>query len=153
MTKKRLELSIEEDIIDKAKKTIPNLSGFVETCLKQYLGVSKNLLPTSRMHELVETMSKCQLELYLMNERRNIEEVKKQAQEDEIRIAWMKLYAEYRDQRVINKDYLKHASETLGVDQEELTDIVEVCYAYRHKGTVDVTSWSEVYDAYGYGDD
>ena len=151
--KKQLILTIDEEVIDKAKNTIPNISGFVEECLKQYLGIGNNLLPTSKMHELVETISKSQLELYLMNEKGNIEEAKQKATEDEIRIAWMKLYATYRDQRVIDKDYLKHASEILDVPGEELTDIVEVCYVYNRNDSVDVTDWSAVYEAYGYGDD
>ena len=152
MTKKQLILTIDEDVVDKAKKQIPNISRFAEECLKQYLGIGNNLIPTFKMNELTQTISKCQLELYLMNERNKIEENIKKASEDEIRIAWMKLYAEYRDQRVINKDKLKHASEVLKVSEEELTDIVEVCYAYRHND-VDVTDWSTVYKEYGYGDD
>ena len=153
MTKKQLILTIDEDLIDNAKKHIPNISAFVEECLKNYLGVGIGLVETSKMQDLVMTISKSQLELYLMNERGNIEEAKKEAEQEEIRLAWMRLYAEYRDQRTINKDYLKHASEILNVPEEELTDIVEVCYAYRHNGGVDVTDWSAVYEAYGYGDD
>lgn len=152
MTKKQLILTIDEDLIDNAKKHIPNISAFVEECLKNYLGVGIGLVETSKMQDLVMTISKSQLELYLMNERGNIEEAKKEAEQEEIRLAWMRLYAEYRDQRTINQDYLKHASEVLGVDQEELSDIVTVCFAYRHNGTVDVTSWEDVYGAYGYGD-
>ena len=151
--KKQLILTIDEDIVDKAKKQIPNISGFVEECLKQYLGIGNNLLLTSKMHELVQTISKSQLELHLMTERGNIEEAKQKAAEDEIRIAWMKLYAEYRDTRTINQDKLKHASKVLNVPEEELIDIVEVCYAYSRDSDVDVTNWNEVYKEYGYGDD
>lgn len=153
MTKEKATISIDSEVLEKARKQIPNLSGFIENCLKQYLGVGNNLLPTSKMHELVETISKSQLELHLMTERGNIEEAKKQAAEDEIRIAWMRLYAEYRDQRVINQDKLKHASEVLGVPGEELTDIVEVCFVYCRNDDVDVTDWQAVYEHYGYGDD
>ena len=69
MTKKQLILTIEEDIVEKAKKHIPNISAFVEECMKQYMGIGNNLTPTSKMHELVDTISKCHLELYLMNQR------------------------------------------------------------------------------------
>ena len=151
--KKQLILTIDEDVVDKAKKQIPNISGFVETCLKQYLGIGTNLIPTSKMNELVETISKSQLELYLMNERSHIEEAKQKAAEDEIRIAWMKLYAEYRDTKTINQDKLRYASEILKVSTEELVDIVEVCYAFSRRDEIDVTDWEEVYKEYGYGDD
>lgn len=153
MTKEPIKLSIDSDLLEKAKKQIPNISKFVEECLKQYLGIGNNLISTSKMNELTETISKCQLELYLMNEMSHIEEAKQKAEQDEIRIAWMKLYTEYRDTRTINQDKLQHASKTLNVGSEELVDIVEVCYAYSRDDGIDVTDWNSVYKNYGYGDD
>ena len=152
MSKKQLILTIEEDIVEKAKKTIPNVSGFVEECLKQYLGIGNNLIHTSKMNELVETIGKCQLELYLMNERGNIEEAKEKAAKQEINLAWRRLYTTYRDTRTIDETLLTNASEILGVDKVELTDIVEVCYAFSRTDEIDVTEWTEVYAQYG-GDD
>ena len=152
MTKEPIKLSIDSELLEKAKKQIPNISAFVEECLKQYLGIGNNLTPTSKMYDLVETISKSQLELYLMNERQHIEEAKQKAEKQEINLAWRHLYTEYRDTRTINQDKLKHASEVLGVNSEELTDIVEVCYVFSRDDDVDVTEWSEVYAAYG-GDD
>lgn len=149
MTKKRIELTIEEETLEKAKKQIPNISGFFEECLKQYLGVGNNLTPTSKMHELVETISKSQLELYLMNEREHIEEAKEKAAKQEINLAWRRLYTEYRDTRTINQEKLNHASEILNVSCEELTDIVEVCFVFsRTDEDVDVTEWNSVYKKY-----
>ena len=153
MTKKRYDITIDDDIMEKAKKQIPNISGFVETCLKQYLGIGNDLTPTSKMHELVETISKSQLELYLMNEKGNIEKEKEKAELHELQFAWRQLYTEYRDTRTINQDKLKHASEVLGVSCDELTDIVEVVFVYRDTSSVDVTDWFSVYDEYGYGDE
>lgn len=152
MTKKQLILTIEEEIVDKAKKHIPNISAFVEECMKQYMGIGNNLTPTSKMHELVDTISKCHLELYLMNQRENIEEAKEKAAQQEINLSWRRLYTEYRDTRTINQDKLKHASEILQVPEIELSDIVEVCFAFSRNDDVDVTDWLEVYAAYG-GDD
>ena len=153
MTKKNFTITLEEDLLAKAKRQIPNMSNFFENCLLAYLGMdNKSLFYTSDAQEAIDTIRNAQTALYLLTERNNIEENIKEAEQEEIRLAWMRLYAEYRDQRTINQDYLKHASEVLGVDQEELSDIVTVCFAYRHNGTVDVTSWQDVYGAYGYGD-
>ena len=149
MTKKQLILTIEEDIVEKAKKHIPNISAFVEECMKQYMGIGNNLTPTSKMHELVDTISKCHLELYLMNQRENIEEAKEKAAKQEINLSWRKLYTTYRDTRTIDEPLLKNASETLNVPTEELTDIVEVCFVFSRRDEVDVTEWSEVYENYG----
>lgn len=152
MTKEPIKLSIDDEVLEKARKQIPNLSGFVEECLKQYLGIGFNLIPTSKMNELVETISKSQLELYLMNERGNIEEAKEKAAKQEINLAWRKLYTTYRDTRTINQDKLQHASEILNVPEEELVDIVEVCYVFSRNDEIDVTEWNEVYEKYGNGE-
>ena len=152
MTKEPIKLSIDDEVLEKARKQIPNLSGFVEECLKQYLGIGFNLIPTSKMNELVETISKSQLELYLMNERGNIEEAKEKAAKQEINLAWRKLYTTYRDTRTINQDKLQYASEILNVPEEELVDIVEVCYVFSRNDEIDVTEWNEVYQKYGNGE-
>ena len=149
MTKKRYDITIDENIMEKAKKQIPNISGFVETCLKNYLGIGNGLINTSNIHELNETISKCQLELYLMNEKGNIKEAKEKAAKQEINLAWRKLYATYRDTRTIDETLLNNASEILKVDKVELSDIVEVCYAFSRNSDIDVTEWLEVYAEYG----
>ena len=152
MTKEKATISLDSEVLEKARKQIPNLSGFVEECLKQYLGIGFNLIPTSKMNELVETISKSQLELYLMNERGNIEEAKEKAAKQEINLAWRKLYTTYRDTRTINQDKLQYASETLNVPEDELVDIVEVCYVFSRNDEIDVTEWNEVYEKYGSGE-
>ena len=147
--KKQLILTIDEDVVEKAKKQIPNISAFVEDCIKNYLGIGNGLINTSNIHELNETISKCQLELYLMNERGNIKEAKEKAAKQEINLAWRKLYATYRDTRTIDETLLNNASEILKVDKVELSDIVEVCYAFSRNSDIDVTEWAEVYAEYG----
>ena len=149
MTKEAIKLSIDDDVLRQAKKHIPNMSAFVEECLKQYLGIGHNLIPTSKMGELVETISKSQLELYLMNERGNIEEAKEKAAKQEINLAWRRLFTHYRDTRKIDDILLQEASKTLEVPAEELTDIVEVCFVFSRRDEIDVTEWNDVYNQYG----
>ena len=147
--KKQLILTIDEEVVEKAKKQIPNISAFVEDCLKIYLGIGNGLINTSNIHELNETISKCQLELYLMNEKGNIKEAQEKAAKEEINLAWRRLYTNYRDTRTIDKNLLNNASEILGVPVEELTDIVEVCLVFSMRDNVDVTEWNDVYENYG----
>jgi hypothetical protein len=149
MTKEKATISLDSEVLQKARKQIPNLSGFIEECLKQYLGIGHNLIPTSKMGELVETISKSQLELYLMNERGNIEEAKEKAAKQEINLAWRRLFTHYRDTRKIDDILLQEASKTLEVPAEELTDIVEVCFVFSRRDEIDVTEWVDVYEKYG----
>ena len=152
MTKEKATISLDSEVLEKARKQIPNLSGFIENCLRNYLGIGNGLVNTSNIHELNETISKCQLELYLMNERGNIAEAKEKAEKQEINLAWRKLYTTYRDTRTINQDKLQYASEILNVPEEELVDIVEVCYVFSRNDEIDVTEWEEVYQKYGNGE-
>lgn len=149
MTKEKATISLDSEVLEKARKQIPNLSGFIENCLRNYLGIGNGLVNTSNIHELNETISKCQLELYLMNERSHIDEVKQKAEKQEINLAWRRLYTTYRDTKTIDKHLLEHAVETLEVSAEELTDIVEVCYVFSRDDNVDVTEWMDVYERYG----
>ena len=149
MTKEKATISLDSEVLDKARKQIPNLSGFIEECLRNYLGIGNNLTPTSKMHKLVETISKSQLELYLINKKGNIEEAQEKAAKEEINLAWRRLYTNYRDTRTIDKNLLNNASEILGVSVEELTDIVEVCLVFSMRDNVDVTEWNDVYENYG----
>lgn len=149
MTKEKATISIDSEVLEKARKQIPNLSGFIEECLKNYLGIGQHLVNTSNMAELVQTISKCQLELYLMNEKGNIAEAQEKAAKQEINIAWRKLYTTYRDTRTIVPELLQNASEILNVPGEELTDIVEVCFVFSQRDGVDVTEWIDVYEHYG----
>lgn len=153
MTKERTTITIDSELLEKSKKSIPNLSGFIEECLKQYLGIGPHLIHTSDMDRLVEQISQAQLQLYLMNERGNIEEAREKAKHDEINLAWRRLYAEYRDTRHMSKLQLENASKVLGVSEQQLEDIVEVAFVFRDETKIDLTEWDEVYNEYGYGDD
>ena len=146
MTKKQLILTIDENVIEKAKKTIPNISGFVEECLKQYLGIGNNLVPTSKMNELVEVISKSQLELHLMNERENIEETKERVENFEKDKAWRFLWNDYRVRLIPDERLLNEAVEVLGVDSETLEDILDEVYEARDK--LDTDEWDTVKNWY-----
>ena len=152
ITKKRIELTIEEELLENAKKQIPNISNFFENCLKAYLGLEINsVFYTSEAQDALNKIKDAQTALYLMTERNDVEENIKKAEKQEINLAWRHLYTEYRDTRTINQDKLKHAVEILGVPAEELIDIVDVCFVFSRNDEVDVTEWNDVYEKYGGG--
>lgn len=149
ITKKNVTITIDEKLLEKAKNQIPNISAFVEYCLKNYLGEIEGLLPTWKQQELIDTISKCQLELYLMNEKNNIEENMKKSQLEELNVTWRKLYKEYRIRKNNDPKHLKEAAEKLEVSVQELMDILDVAYAYSRRDRIDITDWQEVYEKYG----
>ena len=145
MTKQKTTISIDSEILKKSKKRISNLSEFIEDCLRNYLGERKHQADTSRMHELIETISKCQLELYIMNQRKNVED---NIDEIEKQKTWRTIFKEYRETRTIDKNRLKKASEKLEIEPDELADIIEVAFVYQDE-TIDITDWFEIQKKYG----
>ena len=145
-------ITIDEHLLKKAKEQIPNLSAFVEYCIKNYLGEEPGLIPTWKQNELVKTIGKCQLELYLLNERNKIEENMKEVEIEEINVTWRKLYKEYRVKKIIDPEHLNSAAKKLKVSVDELNDILDLTYAYSRRDRVDITDWQEIYEKYGYGD-
>ena len=153
MTKKVIKLSIDEDIIEIAKKQIPNISGFVEECLRNYLGIGEHLIPVYKQQELNKTIAKCQLELFLMNEKSKIENREEKLREHEINQAWRPLWAEYRDSRKYTQAKFDHAVKVLEVPADELEDILDVLFVEKYETKVEPMNWFEVYKEFGYGDD
>ena len=147
MTKEPIKLSIDKEVLDKAKKQIPNMSNFFENCLKAYLGDIHSLFYTTDAQEMLDQIKNAQTALYLLTERNDVEENIEKAKQDEILLAWRRIYAEYRDTRTINDDHLEKACTTLQVTPDVLKNIILMSYAFRDD--LDVTDWETVYNEYG----
>lgn len=153
MTKERTNISIDNEVLEIAKKQIPNLSNFVEECLKNYLGIGEHLIPVYKQQELNKTIAKCQLELFLMNEKSKIENREEKLREHEINQAWRPLWAEYRETRKYTPAKFDNAVKVLDVSADELEDILDVLFVEKYDTKVEPMNWFEVYKEYGYGDD
>ena len=146
MSKKRLELTIEKDILEKAKKHIPNLSGFVEECLKHYFGYADGIFPIGNVNEITDKIGRLQVELFLINQNYDAEESRKNAENEERDKAWRFLWNDFRPSLIPDETLLEKAIEVLGINGEELEDILDWVYITDIK--VDTNSWQEVLKAY-----
>ena len=146
MSKKRLELSIEKDILEKAKKHIPNLSGFVEECLKHYFGYADGIFPIGNVNEITDKIGRLQVELFLINQNYDAEESRKNAENEERDKAWRFLWNDFRPSLIPDETLLEKAIETLGINGEELEDILD--WVYITDINVNTNSWQEVLKAY-----
>lgn len=149
MRKEAIKLSIDKEVLDIARQKIPNISRFTEECMRKYLGIGVTLTPLYKQQELLDTIGKCHLELHLMNEQKHIEEMKKEAELKKINYAWRSVFTNYRDTGRINNELLQHAIKVLGVNRDELIDIIELTYTYFHRDRIDITDWQKVYEKYG----
>ena len=144
--KKQLVITIDAIVLKKAKENIPNLSKFIEECLKHYLGLNTCEYPVHNAKELLNKISECQLELHLLNEENKLNENIEKAKQVLIGSTWRILYATYRDTKNVPKKQLNEAEKILGVPSSELKDILELCFIFRDE--IDVTDWEKVHAEY-----
>ena len=113
MTKKSLKISIEEEILEKAKKHIPNLSGFVEECLKHYLGYANGTYPVGNINEITDNIGKLQVELFLIKQNIDDEESKLEVENFEKDKAWRFLWNDYMVRLIPDGGLMDKAIEVL----------------------------------------
>lgn len=146
MTKKQLILTIDEDVIDKAKKHIPNISGFVEECLKHHLGLANGTYPIANDLDILDQISKLQVQLFILNENFDVEESRQRAEEFEKDKAWRFLWNDYRIRLIPDEMLMAKAVEELGIDEDTLEDLLDE--VFEAKDNVDTDSWTTVYEWY-----
>ena len=146
MSKKSLKISIEEEVLEKAKKHIPNLSGFVEECLKHYFGYADGIFPIGNVNEITDKIGRLQVELFLINQNYDAEESRKNAENEERDKAWRFLWNDFKPSLIPDETLLEKAIEVLGTNGEELEDILD--WVYITDINVNTNSWQEVLKAY-----
>ena len=146
MSKKSLKISIEEEVLEKAKKHIPNLSGFVEECLKHYFGYADGIFPIGNVNEITDKIGRLQVELFLINQNYDAEESRKNAENEERNKAWRFLWNDFKPSLIPDETLLEKAIEVLGINGKELEDILD--WVYITDINVNTNSWQEVLKAY-----
>ena len=146
MSKKSLKISIEEEVLEKAKKHIPNLSGFVEECLKHYFGYADGIFPIGNVNEITDKIGRLQVELFLINQNYDAEESRKNAENEERDKAWRFLWNDFKPTLIPDETLLEKAIEVLEINGEELEDILD--WVYITDINVNTNSWQEVLKAY-----
>lgn len=146
MTKQRINISIDSELLKKAKRDIPNLSGFVEECLKHYFGYAEGTIPVGDINEITDKIGKLNVELILINRNYNAKENMKRAEDEKKNKAWRFLWNDFRPRLIHNETLMEKAIEELGMNEEELEDILDWVHITDVK--VDTNTWQEVLEKY-----
>ena len=146
MTKKTIGLSIDENILQKAKKEIPNLSEFLEECLKHYFGYANGTFPVGNINDITTRIGKLQVELFLINQNYDTETAIKEAEDFEKDKAWRFLWNDYRIKLIADEMLMENAVKELGIDEDTLEDLLDELYETDED--VDTDSWDNVYEWY-----
>lgn len=144
MSKVRTTLTIEEEVYEKAKKSIPNLSEFLEECLKHYFGYANGTFPIGNINEITDKIGMLQVELFLINQNYDIQESIERAENFERNKAWRFLWNDYRIRLIPDESLLAEAEEKLQMHSETLEDLLDELFEVRD--SVDTEEWDTVYD-------
>lgn len=132
MTKKSLKLSIDEDVYDKAKKEINNLSSFVEEAFRFYLGLDNdNRNKELKMKELSNEINNKQFQRYLIEKSLVNNENNERLFLEEKNRRWRKLWNYYYLYRTYDFDKMSDAIDILGMKEEEIVLVMETLIEYK----------------------
>ena len=124
MTKKVTTISIDEDILIMAKKELPNLSIFVEDCLKAFLGFNKSELRT--IDENLDVIKNAMLNIQIISAKDNEININNNFNTAEQNKAWSKIWRNYRNNINLNNDEWEEAGLILNTSVSDLKELVEV---------------------------
>jgi len=134
MSKKKITtVSIDEDILRLAKREIPNLSEFMETCLKTYFGVGSNNDFVINIQEELNKIKEAQLKIHLLSENDFNDTVVQEFDSKKMNKAWLDIWASYRTHEVYYHANLETASKVLGYTAEQIHEIMETLKTYCSK--------------------
>ena len=147
MTKKKITVSIDEEILEKAKKQMPNISEFMNECLKQYLGLADGIYPTANASDIIKNISKSQAELFILNESFKVHERMKLIEDEKINRPFRALWNDYKRRLTLNQELMQDVLNVVNVDAETLEDILDFAYVNQEELSLNF-SWEEVYEKY-----
>ena len=147
MTKIRTTLTIEKEVYEKARNTMPNISEFVEECLRQYLGLADGKFPTADVRDVVDDIGKSQAKLFIMNQNFDYENAQKRMENEKVNRVLRTVWHEYSKTFLPEGDAFENALSVLNVNAETLEDMLDFAYANQELLGLNFT-WSKLCELY-----
>ena len=145
ITKKKLTVTLDETILEKAKKHIQNLSEFFENCLKQYMGFKEGLIPIADTKEILDKIGMLQVEYYIANENIDIKKNLEKQERLKYNQIWRQLYRYYCETYMIDDNLMKKAMNLFDLDYKTIEAVLD--YAFVVDADLD-SEWFNIYNKY-----
>ena len=145
--KSKITVSIDSEVLEKAKKQMPNISEFFNECLIQYLGLADGIYPTADANDIVNDIGKSQAKLFILNQNYDYEKAQQEVEDEKVNRALRKLWNEYRKNMVVDDQQMAEALEVLPVYAERLEDMLDFAYANQDELGLNFT-WSKLCELY-----
>lgn len=151
MVKKSLKVSIDEDVLAKAKDEIDNLSFFVEETFRFYLGMSSidNRVKELELKKLSDEIDNKQFQRYLIEKSLTDKKDSEKLFIEEKNRRWRKLWNYYYLYRTYDYERMSDAMSILEMEEKELVEMMETLIEY--KDEIDFKSsdkWEYSYNVY-----
>lgn len=128
--KEKVTFSIDEQIMEQARETIPNMSQFIENCFKTYITLN-SIGEESRGKQLKEawdTLHESQLKIHILTSY-DFEKQKQEKVEEKLKTdAWLKVWSDYRKTGTAQTYKLQESGEILEITPEELKQVLQDTY-------------------------
>lgn len=149
MDKKVTTISIDMLLFRKAKREIPNLSEFVEKCLRVYLNASDNEDNVESIQVELNKIKEARLKIHLLSESDLNEDVLIGFDSQKMNKAWRKIWSSYRSINSYQEDDLKEAVTILGKSANELVNMMQsLIYNVRKSDLSKCDEWETALSVY-----
>ena len=145
--KSKITISIDDEVLKKAKKQMPNISEFLNECLKQYLGLADGIFPTADVNDIVKDIAKSQAKLFIINQNYDYEKAQKEIEDEKLNKALRGVWFEYSKTLLPEGDAFENALTILNVDAETLEDMLDFADMNRDELGLNFT-WSKLCELY-----
>lgn len=133
MTKKVTTIRVDKNLLDMARKEIPNLSYFIEECLRAYFGIKTESFNIKDVQSELDKIKQSSLNIHILSQIETANNVELEKDLEMKNNAWMKLWGTYRNNRIYGEVTLTKTSEILNVDPMELIQIMDYLLDYLSK--------------------
>lgn len=144
----KITVRINKKLLEDAKKSIPNISAFVEECLEQYLGYANGTYPTANDREILDKIGKLQVELFISNQNYDLDKERQKAESQKLNSTWFQLWNDFRKRLTVNERFMDEAVNVLSLDADVLEDMLDFTYENKDSLGIDFT-WEDVCEKYG----
>lgn len=145
--KSKITISIDDEVLKKAKKQMPNISEFLNECLIQYLGLADGIFPTADVNDIVKDIAKSQAKLFIINQNYDYEKAQKEIEDEKLNKALRGVWFEYSKTLLPEGDAFENALTVLNVDAETLEDMLDFADMNRDELGLNFT-WSKLCELY-----
>ena len=128
MTKKKITtINIDEDLIKRAKKEIPNVSIFFENCLKAYLDGDGD---AKTIQDEIHLIKQARLNIHILTAKYEETQFNEGVDYKKQNNAWISVWGVYRATEQFNDEALERAGNLLNKSGSELKTILKTLKLY-----------------------